>query len=679
MKNNQVFKMLNTKKNSNQLIIDKNIDIKSTFKAIFISHSKINGNFGGFLRPIKSNNKNNSDYLLNSKKLHNVIHGDLVQAKIVRQAKNGRYIADIINVIRHSQNIIPAVLIKNNGKSWLARPLLPQITRFIYINKVINKAKPNDVVSIKFNEKSNGKNISGSLIENLGRVDGFGVDNKIVATTFNLKTKFSNETEKELSKIPNFIQKEWLIGREDLRNILTVTIDPDDARDFDDAISIDRLPASQGSGWVLGIHISDVSHYIREGSSLDKEALQRGTSVYFPDQCISMLPNQLSCNLCSLVENEDRLTITIWITINSDYTIRSTRISESIIRSNKRLTYEQVKEACIELSTSLRMSLGKDLCQMLDDGLKISNHFMQARLYKGAIKATSKEVKFKFNSKNNVVDACCMQHNKAHEMIEEFMLLANETVANFFADKQIPVIYRIHDIPDQIKLDIFKTTVANLTLNIDIKHQTINEILNYIKYNPLEGVLNDLLIRSLKRAEYSTNNIGHFGLSLENYLHFTSPIRRYPDLIVHRILRKVLHGQTLHKNTNNYLEKIAKLCSSLEQNATEAERENKRYKACALMKNKLGQQFVGQIIGLSNKYVYIQLDKPFVEVYTNLASISKDFIVNSNCTKAISKNVDLAIIIGDKVKVKIAEIDNCTHKIYVNLIEIYVANKNKNT
>jgi ribonuclease R len=641
------------------------VRLSETFEATFLGHPE---GTGGFLRPIGALKRQNLDLLVDWREGHGAIHGDRVQAEMTGLTYDGRAKAKVVTVLSRNPNPIPARLQKQDW-GWSAVPLEPRFSQIISVQSS-DLAGDGDLVSVQLAPDPLAQQIRGVVIARLGKITDLKIENKLTAALFNLRTEFPTAVMEELAPFPTEIPAEWIQGREDLRELLTVTVDPPTAKDFDDAISLERLPVAEGGGWILGVHIADVSHYVKEGAPLDQEALRRGTSVYFADQCIPMLPERLSGELCSLREGVDRLTMTAWMTLNDDLEVVETRLSESVIRSRKRLTYDQVKEACIDNSKAYRQSLGTAICNMLDESLAVSRSLTKIRLGRGALNLDSEETEFLFDEEGRPNDARRYSHHDAHRMIEEFMLLANEAVARFFTRKKIPTIYRIHDNPDPMKLEAFKEVASAFGLlraYDDPTPDVLNAMLNQIRGGPLEAMLNTMLVRSLKKAEYSADNIGHSGLALEDYLHFTSPIRRYPDLEVHRLLRKVLRHQPLPDGLHAQLALVAKTSSDTEQTATEAERENDKWKTCLIMKNKLGHRFEGRIQGFSLKVAFIRLDSPFLEVGVPLGALGGEFSVDQNRTKAMGRGMILSI--GDAVKVEITGVDEDLRRVSAWIVE----------
>jgi len=637
------------------------------FEATFLGHPE---GTGGFLRPVGVKKGAGLDLLVDWRDAHSAIHGDKVLAEVSGESRDGRLRARIVKVLSRSENPIPAHL-QQQPWGWSAVPLEPRMQQIISV-QATDLATDGDLITVKLDPNPELQQLKGVVVARLGRPTDFKIENKLTAALYNLRTEFPTAVMDELAPLPTEIPKEWCQGREDLRGLLTVTVDPPTAKDFDDAISLELLPDNEGGGWVLGVHIADVSHYVLEGGPLDKEANARGTSVYFPDECIPMLPERLSGELCSLREGVDRLTLTAWMTISPDLEVVETRFSESVIRSRKRLTYDQVKTACLDLDKRFRREIGEDVAEMLDQALVLSRKLTTQRLGRGALNLDTDETEFVFGEDGLPIDARKYVHHDAHRMIEEFMLLANEAVATFFTRRKIPTIYRVHDEPDPMKLEVFKEIATSLGLmrpHDAPEPEVLNALLNKIRGGPLEAMLNTMLLRSLKRAEYSADNIGHSGLALQDYLHFTSPIRRYPDLIVHRWLRKVLRKQPVPDGLHAQLAMTAKQCTDTEQTATEAERENDKWKTCLLMKAKIGQKFEARIQGFSLKVAFVRLASPFVEVGVPLGALGGNFIVDEHRTRITGMSGQMVLQIGDAVKVEITGVDEDLRRVSAWVLE----------
>ncbi len=626
-----------------------------SFEATFLGHPE---GAGGFLRRIGVPKASGMDLLVDWRDAHGAIHGDRVVAEVNGEGWDGRLKARVLEIKGRGELPLPGTL-QQQPWGWRVVPLEPRLPQVIAVPPT-DLAEDGELVSVRLDADTEAKQLRGTVVARLGRKTDLKIENRLTAALFNLRTAFPDAVMRELAPYPTAIPAEWLQGREDLRQVLTCTVDPPTAKDFDDAISLEVLPRAEGGGWLLGVHIADVSHYVAEGGPLDEEARLRGTSVYFPDEAIPMIPERLSGDLCSLREGVDRLTLTAWMTLSPDLDVVETRLAESVIRSAKRLSYDEVKEACIDLSNRKRGDLGEPLCALLDEALVLSRRLTQVRLGRGALNLDTEEAEFIFDAEGRPVDARRYPRHDAHRMIEEFMLLANEAVARFFTRRKIPSIYRIHDEPDSLKLEIFAEVARTFGLLKPKEVPTpehLNAMLDKIRGGPLEAMINTLLLRSLKKAEYSAENIGHSGLALQDYLHFTSPIRRYPDLVVHRLLRKVLRGQPLPEGLQSHLAVLAKGASDAEQKATEAERENDKWKACLLMKSRLGQRFQGRIQGLSAKVVFVTLDAPFVEVGVPLAALGGSFWVDEHRTKATGLKGTVVLTIGDAVEVEITAVD----------------------
>ena len=639
-----------------------------TFEATF--SGMVEGT-GGFLRPMGMTRADNLDLRVDWRDQNGAIHNDKVMAELTGQDFQGRLRGRVIKVLGRGETPIPCTL-QQQAFGWRAVPLEPRIQQLVVVPPT-DLAGEGDLVSVLLDKDPTTQQLKGKVLAKLGRPTDLRIENKLTAALFNLRTEFPDAVMQELAPFPTSIPEEWAKGREDLRKVLTCTIDPPTARDFDDAISLESLPAGEGGGWILGVHIADVSHYVQENGPLDLEAKLRGTSVYFPDECIPMIPERLSGDLCSLREKVDRLTMTAWMTIAPSMEVIETRFSESVIHSRKRLTYDDVKHACLDDDRKKQAELGPELMAMLNEALAVSRSLTAKRLERGAMNLDTIEIKFEFGEDGRVTDAQPYERHDAHKMIEEFMLLANEAVASFFTRKKLPTMYRIHDNPDPLKLEIFAETARAfglLTGKDKPTPEVLNAMLLKVKDTAMEALINTLLLRSLKKAEYSAENIGHSGLALDDYLHFTSPIRRYPDLIVHRLLRRVLRGEKLAADLQGHLANLAKQCSDAEQKATEAERENDKWKACLLMKDKIGKRYQGRIAGLSPKAMFVQLEHPWVEAGVPLGALGSDFVMDEHRTTLTGKRGQVVLHIGDVVQAEITAVDEELRRVSAWIVEV---------
>ena len=480
---------------------------------------------------------------------------------------------------------------------------------------------------------------------------------------FELPYEFSKELENEAKQLKRLQNERETKKRKDLRNITTITIDPDDAKDFDDAISVNQ---KENNLIEIGIHIADVSHFLQKNTRLDKEAYKRATSVYLVDRVVPMLPEILSNNMCSLKPNEDKYTFSFVFTFNKENKIIKEWFGKTVINSNKRLTYNEAQHI-IKSKTNiipLEIALSKKQ-EKIDTKIKeaietlntVAEKLREKRREKGSISFNKKEVKFVLNKKKEPIKTILKKSLEANKLVEEFMLLANKKVAEVFVkNKQTKGVYRIHDQPDEQKIITLERVVKKLGYKQQLKNtknlnSQLNSLLKQTNNSPEQNLIDTLVIRSMSKAKYSTNNIGHFGLAFEKYTHFTSPIRRYPDVIVHRILEGILMNQIPNQKG---LEEQSVHCSHREERATKAERASIKYMQVKYMSSKINQNFVGIISGITERGIFIETKENKCEGFIRIKDIPNDyFVYNEGEFLLLGRHTKEEYRLGDEVLIKV--------------------------
>ena len=522
------------------------------------------------------------------------------------------------------------------------------------------EAKPGDKVILaltRYPEK--GRAAEGKITHVLGRADDPKVAMEAIIHQYGLKEEFPPEVTTESAGIAQTVPAAAKRNREDLRALPIVTIDGEDARDLDDGVHIETL--SNGF-FRLGVHIADVSYYVRTDSALDKEAYERGTSVYFPDRVIPMLPPELSNGICSLNAGVDRLAFSCEMDIDRSGTIRSYRIFPSVIRVAKRLSYRQVKLALVENDQAVQAEL-VDHMDNLKKMAELSQILRDCRMKRGAIDFDFPEIKVKVDSEGKAIGLEKRERSLSESIVEEFMLAANETVARFMTDKKLPFIYRVHEEPDSEKIRNFAELVHNFGYTLNTKQaivpQVLQAILEQVKEKPEERLLSTVLLRSLRQAAYEAENKGHFGLASQNYTHFTSPIRRYPDLLVHRLLKAALGVKTAaatgKEQKEDYLEMAAKQSSDRERTATQAEREAVDLKKVEYMVPYVGEDFEGFISGVTAFGLFIELANG-VEGLVHISTLSDDYYQYlEDQWKLVGRRTGREFRLGDPIKIKLVK------------------------
>ena len=517
------------------------------------------------------------------------------------------------------------------------------------------------------------RNPVGRVIEVLGRLEDPGIDLKVVMAKYGLPDAFPPEVEAEAAAVPKAVRPEDVAGRTDFRAWPTCTVDPETARDHDDAISLDRLPNGH---WRLAVHIADVAHYVREGGALDQEAYLRGTSVYFPDRVVPMLPHALSSGICSLVDGQDRLTQSVVLELDARGKVRKTEFHDGVIRSAARMTYEQVQRI-VDGDGPLRVRFAPLV--PLFENMDVLAKVMRGRRYeRGSLDFDLPQPKLVLGPTGEMTGIVAAERLDSMRVIEEFMLAANEAVADRLARAGVGALYRIHERPDAERVEQFCDLVASLGYRVpahleEIRPQDFQLVLRQIEGRPEEKLVSTLLLRTMRLARYHEENLGHFGLASESYAHFTSPIRRYPDLVVHRALRALRGGGDPEREAwlAPRLSEMAVHLSDMERRAAEAERELVEWKKVRFMADKLGREFAGYVTGVQSFGLFVELSEIYVQGLVHVSTMTDDYYrFDERAHLLKGENTDKVYRLGDKVEVQIARVDLERRQIDLALVDV---------
>lgn len=573
------------------------------------------------------------DIFIPADRTNGALHGDRVQIVIDAEEKGRRAEGTVVKILEHANETLIGTYEKSRGYGFVI-PDNQKIAKDIFIPQGCDQGAVSGhkvMVKIKdFGEKK-GRKPEGVITEILGHINDPGVDILSVVRAYGLPEEFPRAVMEEIKSIPEKADSSDIGGRKDLRGLLTVTIDGEEAKDLDDAISIERA----GDGYRLGVHIADVSHYVREYTALDAEALRRSTSVYLVDRVIPMLPHRLSNGICSLNEGEDRLTLSCLMDIDSQGNVVGHEIAETVIRSDRRMTYTAVNAIVTEHDPEVTARYA-ELADMFLLMKELADILRKKRHARGSIDFDFPESKIVLDEKGRPIEIKPYERNAATRIIEDFMLLANETVAEDYFWQEIPFLYRTHEKPDEDRMKRLGTFINNFgyTLRMpggEVHPKELQKLLDKVEGTPEEALISRLTLRSMKQAKYTTANTGHFGLSARYYTHFTSPIRRYPDLQIHRIIKESLHGGLTGKRVSHYeriLPQVAVQTSALERRADEAERETDKLKKVQYMEQFIGQEFEGVISGVTNWGFYVELPNT-VEGLVHINELRDDYYVFS--------------------------------------------------
>jgi ribonuclease R len=616
------------------------------------------------------------DLFIAGSNLNQAMHGDRVVARLERVSED-RAEGRIVRVLERGSDTVVGRFDQDGLGIGFVVPFDRRLIMDVQIPPGEHlDAEPGDMVVVEITRwPTPTRGPLGRVKEVLGDINEPGVDNEIIIRKFGLPDAHSEESVEEARRVGDEVRQEDVRGRTDFRPVVTVTIDGEHARDFDDAITLDRL--TNGHYW-LGVHIADVAHYVPEGSALDEEAYERSTSVYFPDRAVHMFPEELSTGICSLKPHVDRLVQSCLMEVDQKGNVVRYELHDGVIHSNARMTYNEV-HAILNEHDPIVTDRYRPLVPLFELMRELFTVLNTRRHRRGSIDFDLKEPEIVLDDEGLVKAIIAAERNVAHRIIEEFMLLANETVAQHLDDNDVPTLYRIHEDPDPLKVEEFEEFVTTLGYTIGappehVKPRHFQKLVEKMRGTPEEKPIAFLMLRTMQKARYDPQNRGHFGLAAESYTHFTSPIRRYPDLVVHRTLRESRHGRMTEDRRDELVDdlpEIARHTSERERRADEAERELVQWKKVRFMADKVGDEFEGYITGVTAFGLFIELIEHFVEGLVHVSTMADDyyrFVEKAHILQG--EKTGRVYRLGDKVIVQVVKVDMERRQVDLGLSEI---------
>jgi ribonuclease R len=633
---------------------------------------RIQGNKKGFAF-LLPNNKDIKDMFIPGESLNGAMHNDRVIVRLTAGELNTRKSeGEVIRILERANTRIVG-LFENNKNFGFVVPDDPRIYQDIFIPKGdFNGAETGHKVVVEITVwPESRRNPEGRVVEILGHKDEAGTDIISIIRSHNLPEEFPADVEDQAANVPEIVREEELVRRRDLRDKVIVTIDGDDAKDLDDAVGVEKLP---NGNYLLGVHIADVCHYVHEKSHLDNEAFKRGTSVYLVDRVIPMLPRRLSNGICSLNPQIERLTQSCDMEIDSKGKVVRYEIYESVIKTKERMTYKNVNKILTDKDPDT-IERYKDLVSTFETMHELMQILGKRRATRGSIEFEFQETKIILDEKGKPIEIRPYDRGISEQIIEEFMLVCNETIAEHMFWKEAPFVYRVHEDPAPEKIEAFNEFIYNFGYHLkgseEIHPKALQQLVEKIKGTREERIISTLMLRSLRKARYTSSNLGHFGLAAKYYCHFTSPIRRYPDLIIHRIIKEDLNGKLVGKRLSELhgkLEQMADHCSIRERVAEEAERDVEDLKKAEFMKDKVGQEFEGIISSVTSFGLFVELENT-IEGLIRISSIEDDYYMyDEKHHTMIGERTKRTFRIGDVVKIRVEKADVATRTIDFALI-----------
>ena len=610
------------------------------------------------------------DIFIPEKETNGALHGDTVEILLTASPEGKRKEGKIVKIAERGTAKIVGLYQVAKGKHYGF--VIPDNQRFlqdIFVPEERAKGAVDGhkvVVELTSYGSDNAKP-EGKIVEILGHVNDPGVDIMSIVKSYDLPVEFPEKVMNQAERVPEEVSDADMAGRKDLREWVMVTIDGEDAKDLDDAVSLTRT--EDGKNWILGVHIADVANYVQERSALDREALHRGTSVYLADRVIPMLPHRLSNGICSLNAGVDRLAMSCIMTVDAKGDVIDHEICESVIRVNERMSYTSVKKI-LEDHDEEETTRYMDLVPMFEEMEQLAGILRNRRHQRGSIDFDFPESKIMLDEEGHPMEIRSYDRNVATKIIEDFMLLANETVAEEYYWREIPFVYRVHETPDEDKIKKLAILINNFGYSLHISDEVrpgqIQKLLTKIQGTPQETMISRLALRSMKQARYTPENDGHFGLAARYYTHFTSPIRRYPDLQIHRIIKDDLRGRMNEKKMEHYqtiLPEVTRQASETERRAEEAERETIRLKKAEYMEAHIGEVFEGVISGITNWGIYVELSNT-IEGLVHVANMYDDhYDYYEDRYEMVGEHTGKTYKLGETVYVRVIDADCLTRTI----------------